>query len=614
VSDQLALILDLGVAVGAALVAGAVARRVGQPPIVGYLLAGIAIGPFTPGFVGNVERIGLLSEIGVILLVFALGVEFSLHELIRVRRVAIGAGVLQVALIAAAASVLMAVLGTETRAAFVVGSVLAISSTLVVAKALEERGELDSLHGRTAIGWMIVQDLATIVFIVSLPPLAGDQPTIVPLLIAIAKGGLFLALAFIAGARILPAAFAIVARLGSSELFLLAVFATVLLTAFVSSWVFGLSLALGAFVAGVLVSESDLSHQAAAEIIPFRDLFAVLFFVAVGMQVDPIALANLAPLVVLLVLIAVVGKGLLSAGLSVAFGLPMRSAILLGAAIAQVGEFSLILASDGRRLGLIEPALYNALLGATIVSILLAGPVRALADLLVLRVEHREVDVATAASGDASVSAPSTAPSTSSPSMGLGSAAIVETPGGARVARVAGRIPGRALRSRTEEGLAGGDVERRRVVIAGCGRVGRIVARAVRARAFACTVIDRDRRLLDDASRLGAEILYGDAARPEILRRARLDQAQVLIIAIGDPLTARLVADRARAINPRLMVASRVRGQGQMNDLRTAGVQRMANPEAEAAFELARHALQRMGVSGPELTAITAGLRRDAYR
>jgi CPA2 family monovalent cation:H+ antiporter-2 len=590
VSEPLALILDLGVAVAVALVGGAVARWAGQPTVVGYLIAGVVIGPFTPGFVGDIERIQLLSEIGIVLLVFALGIEFTFSELARVRRVAIGAGVAQIAVITLVGTVLMVVTGLDLRAGFVVGAVLAISSTLVVVKALEERGELDSLHGRTAIGWMIVQDLATIVFIVSLPPLAEDSPDLGPIALAAVKAALFLGLALVAGTRLLPRMFAIVARLGSPELFLLAVFATALLTAFVSSAVFGLSLALGAFVAGVVIAESDLSHQAAAEIIPFRDLFAVLFFVSVGMLLDPARLAGQAPLVILLVAVGVLGKGAVSIGLSALFGLPLRSAILLGAGVAQVGEFSLILARDATERGLLGGPAYNAILGATIVSIALAGPVRLLGDRLVRRVEDAPAPIAAS-------------PTSTIPAVGP-----------SRTAAVAGRIPGRALRSRTEEALLAEGAGRRRVVVAGCGRVGRIVIRAVRARAFACTVIDRDRVSLDEAAAMGAEILYGDAARPEILRRAGLESAPVLIVTIGDPLTARLVAERARGINPSLMIASRSPGRRHMDELRQAGVQRLASPEAEAAFELARHALQRMGVSGPELSGILAGLRRDAYR
>jgi CPA2 family monovalent cation:H+ antiporter-2 len=578
-TETLAFILHVGVATAAALLGGAIARRLGQPPLVGYLLAGIAIGPFTPGFVGDIGQIAALAEVGVVLLVFALGVEFSLRELYSVRKVALGAALVQIGITIAAGTGLAVVTGMEPRAALVIGAVLAISSTLVVAKTLEERGELDSIHGRHAIGWMIVQDIATIVFIVALPPLAADELSATPILFALGKGAVFLLIAFVAGTRLLPLLFAGVARLGSPELFLLAVVSTALLTAFVSSAIFGLSLALGAFVAGVLVSESDLAHQAAAEVIPFRDLFAVLFFVAVGMLVDPSTLLSQAPFIALLVVVAVAGKGLLSIGLARAFGLPGRSAILLGAGIAQVGEFSLIIAADASELGLIDGAAYNAILATTIASIALTAPARRLADSAATRLEGRHTS------------------------------------------RWAGRLMGASGAGTGPVGDPDGtslpdspSQVRRRIVVAGSGRVGRIVTRAVRARSFECLVIDRDRARLDDAAALGAETLYGDAARPEILRRAGLDSTVVLVVAIGDALTARLVAERAANLNPRLMIASRARGPRQARDLRAAGVSRVADPENEAAIELARHALQRMGVSSQELSAITTGLRRDPYR
>ncbi len=575
-SETLAFILDVGVATAAALIGGALVRRLGQPPLVGYLLAGIVIGPFTPGFGGDVERISVLAEVGIVLLVFALGVEFSLRELNAVRKVAVGAALAQIFVSVLGGFLLGLAAGLDPRAALVVGAVIAISSTLVVAKTLADRGELDSIHGRNAIGWMIVQDIATIIFIVALPPLAVEQLSITPILLALGKGALFLAIAFVVGTRVLPVAFAAIARLGSPELFLLAVVSTALLTAFVSSAVFGLSLALGAFVAGVLVSESDLSYQAAAEVIPFRDLFAVLFFVAVGMQVDPSALISQAPLVALLTLAAVVGKGLLSALLGRAFGLPTRSAILLGASIAQVGEFSLIIAADSNRLGLVDETTYNVILATTIASIVLSGPARSVADSVASWIEHRATERWSTGHDHGE----------------------------------SGGHPG-------PDGSAGSappEPRRRHVVVAGSGRVGRIVIRAVQARSFSCLVIDRDRIRLDEMAALGADILYGDAARPEILSRAHLDLAVVLIIAIGDPLTAHLVAERAHHLNPGLMIASRARGVHQASDLRAAGVHHLADPDNEAAIDLARHALQRMGVSGPELTAITINLRRDAYR
>jgi CPA2 family monovalent cation:H+ antiporter-2 len=575
-SEQLRFILDLGAAIGAALLGGAIAVRLGQPAIVGYLLAGIAIGPFTPGFVGDVEGISVLADVGIILLLFALGVQFSIRELVRVQRVVLPGGVLQIAAIIALGTLASLVLGLDLRAAVVVGACVSISSTLVVVKALLDRGEIESLHGRTAIGWAIVQDIATIVFIVALPPLAGEDVA-GPIAFALAKAGVFLALAYVVGTRLLPWGFRVVARLGSSELFLLTVVATALLTAFVSSAVFGLSLALGAFVAGILVSESDLSHQAAAEVIPFRDLFAVLFFVSVGMLVDPGALMAALPAVIVMIVLAVIVKGGVTAALARLRGLPTRSAVLLGAGLAQVGEFSFILAEDGLELGIIEPAAYNLVLGTAVVTILINPLAWRVADRVAASVERRHDEIAV--------------PTRREPP-----------------------VPGAVPTSRGELAFEPGDAERRLgVVVLGAGRVGRVVVQAVRNRGFRCVVVDRDPHRLREATRMGAATIYGDAANQEILARCGLDRARVLIIAIGDPLTVRLAAERARRINPNLTIDARVRGRRLAEELRALGVSRVADPEVEAAFELARHALQRMGLSGTELAAIVNGLRRDAY-
>jgi CPA2 family monovalent cation:H+ antiporter-2 len=573
-TGQLQFILDLGVAIGMALLFGVIAVRLGQPAILGYLIAGIVIGPFTPGFVGDAESISELADLGVVLLLFALGIEFSLRELRIVARVAVPGALLQIAIIAAVGAALAIGLGIDVKPALVIGACLSISSTLVVIKSLIDRGELDSLHGRAAIGWAIVQDIVTIGFIVALPPLDGGD-IVGPLLLALAKAAIFLALAYLIGTRVMPWFLRTVSRLGSSELFLLAVVAIALLTAFVSSAVFGLSLALGAFVAGIMVSESDVSYQAAAEVLPFRDLFAVLFFVSVGMLVDPQALLESAGFVALLVIIAVIGKGALTTGLSAAFGLPLRSALLLGAAVAQVGEFSFIIASDALAIDLIDVEVYNLILGTAVVSILLSPLTTQVAGRLAARVERR-----------------------------------MDQP----VPAVPPPTPGTAPISRTERTIEPADDETRlSIVVLGAGRVGRVVVRAVRNRGFRCVVVDRDQRRLEDIAKTGAATLFGDAANPHILERAGLERARVLVVTIGDPLTARLAVERALRINPRLTVSTRARGKREIDELRGAGARRMADPEAEAAFELARHALQRMGVSGPELIAIVGGLRRDIY-
>jgi len=585
-SPQLRFILDLGAALALALVGGAIAVRLGQPAVIGYVAAGMAIGPFTPGLRADPAQISALAEVGVVLLLFALGVQFSIRDLIEVRRVAVLGGSIQIATILVAGTGLSLGLGMEPKAALVVGACLSISSTLVLVKVLIERGELDSLHGKNAVGWSILQDIATIVFIVALPTLAGGD-LVGPLLLSLARAAIFLTLAFVAGTRLLPALFAAVARLQSAELFLLAVIGTALITAFASSAIFGLSLALGAFVAGLLVSESDLSYQAAAEVIPFRDLFAVLFFVSVGMLIDPSALVAALPVVALLVVVAAFGKAVVSTGVAWLLGLPVRSALLLGAAVAHVGEFSFLLAENALVLDLFDRPTYNLVLGTAVVSILVHPITMRVAGRLVLGYEERVSRSAAPLAGAAG------ATPLDAPSEGASGA-----PGPSRTER---------------EGVGGPPETRRTVVVLGAGRVGRLVLAAVRARGFRAVAVDRDQRRLEEAARLGAATIYGDAANPEILARTGLDRAQVLVVTLGDPLTTRLAIERARRLNPDLQIAARARGRRHIKELRAAGVRRVADPEAEAAFELARHALQRMGVSSPELNAILVGLRRDHY-
>ncbi len=579
--EELRFILNLGVAVLAALLGGAIATRLRQPTVVGYLVAGIVIGPFTPGFVGDQQQITTLADIGVVLLLFTIGVQFSIRELLAVRRLAIGAGILQILGTTLIAGLAASLLGLDQRSAFVVGAASAISSTLVIVKLLVDRGELESSHGRALVGWSIVQDLATIVVAAMLPALAGGDP-VGPLVLAAVRVALFLALAFVIGTRVLPVLFRLVARLGSSELFLLAVMGTALLAAVTSSVVFGLGLALGAFVAGLLISESDLSYQAIAEVVPFRDLFAVLFFVSVGMLVDPASLAAQAGAVVVLVVIVVAGKGLLSAGLARAFGLPTRSAILLGAMLGQIGEFSFILAEEAAGLGILTGPAYDLLLGTAVVSIVLTTFAVRGADGIVGRLEARAPASIRAAPAD-----------------------VAAIP--ADLDPVGGRGGGHGVRA------AYASDGRPHVVVLGAGRVGILVTRAVRTRGFGCVVVDRDRRRLDEAARLGAQVIYGDAASVTILERVGLEEARLLVVAVADPFAARLASERALRINPRLEVTARARGSRDRTTLRTVGVRRVADPEVEAGVELARHALQRMGVSGPELAAIASGLRRAQY-
>ena len=310
----------------------------------------------------------------------------------------------------------------------------------------------------------------------------------------------------------------------------------------------------------------------AVELAPFRDLFAVLFFVSVGMLLDPAAMVADWPALLALLAVATIGKAAVSAGVGRLLGLPLRSALLLGATIAQVGEFSFLLAEQALHLDLLDTRGYNLVLGTAVASIVLTPVLVGGAVRLIERLEH---------------------------------------------ARLAAEPPVEALggfsRGELASARADGGADRPAVVVLGAGRVGRVVVRAVRSRGFRCIVVDRDPHALDEAATTGAATLFGDAASVAILRRAGLEDARLLVITIGDAMTARLAVERARAINPRLTVIARARGRTEANALQELGVTRLADPEIEAAIELARASLARMGVSGPEQAAVTVGLRRRHY-
>jgi monovalent cation:H+ antiporter-2, CPA2 family len=557
--EPTSFLLNMGLAVLAALVFGAIAHRVGLPTIVGYVLAGVVVGPLATGVVGQPERIAALANIGVVLLLFAIGVEFSLHELRRIGRIAVVGALVQVSITLAVGAALMVGLGFALRPALVLGATVAISSTVVLVKLLAERGEETSLHGRIGIGWMIVQDIVTIVFIVILPALTGDD-LVLPLAISFVKAAIFLALAYGAGRLVLPRLYRSIAALGSRELFLLTVVATALLTAFVSSAIFGLSIALGAFVAGVVVSESELSHQAVAEVVPFRDLFAVLLFVSVGMLVDPNAIVANLPLVVVLLIVAVPFKGAVAALLTWQAGLPARVAILTGAAIASVGEFSFIIGQNALDLGVIDRTAYNLVLGTTVGSIILAPFGYLLARRAALGLDRQIAQ------------------------RGLARAPDDHEPG------------------------AAGDV-----VILGGGRVGRTIAEAVVPHVSRTIVVDHDARLLAGVRQVGAITVYGDAANPVILRRVIAPETLLVVIAVPDHLTAYLAAERIQAIEPNVEMLARANGEDELRDLAALKVRHFADSRIEVAIELAQTVLGHVGVDADEVVTAVERMHRDAY-
>jgi monovalent cation:H+ antiporter-2, CPA2 family len=385
VHGETPLIATISVGLGLAFIFGFIATRLRLPPLVGYLLAGVAVGPFTPGFVADARLAQQLAEIGVILLMFGVGMHFSLRDLLAVRAIAVPGALAQIAVATALGTGVALAWGWSFQSGLVFGLALSVASTVVLLRALETRGGPGSPDGRIAVGWLIVEDLVMVVTLVLLPALAGPpgEPRALwtALGLTLAKLVVFVGLMLVVGTRVFPWLLARVERTGSRELFTLAVISLALGVAVGSAWLFGVSVALGAFFAGVVIHESDLSHRAAEDLLPLQDAFGVLFFVAVGMLFDPSILLR-EPLRVLAVLgIILVGKSLAAFGIVRALGYPAGTALTVSAALAQIGEFSFILAAIGAGLGLVTTdgqslIVAGALLSITVNPLLFAAAAR----------------------------------------------------------------------------------------------------------------------------------------------------------------------------------------------------------------------------------------------
>ena len=377
------LIATLAVGLAFAFAGGYVADRLRLPPLVGYLLAGVAVGPFTPGFIADVHLAPQLAEIGVILLMFGVGMHFSFRDLWAVRGIALPGAVAQIVAATAMSVVVASLWGWSIGSSVVFGLALSVASTVVLLRALEARGRLETDDGRIAVGWLIVEDLVTVLALVLLPAfseaLGGQAPGASPapgslwpaLGLALAKVALFIALMLVVGTRVFPWLLKRVEMTGSRELFTLAVIALALGIGYGSARLFEVSFALGAFFAGMVVNQSDLSHRAATDLQPLQDIFAVLFFVSVGMLFDPAILVTQPVQVVAVVAIVVIGKSLAALGIVLALRRPLRTALAVSAALAQIGEFSFLLAGLGAALGLLPPEASSLIVAGALISITL---------------------------------------------------------------------------------------------------------------------------------------------------------------------------------------------------------------------------------------------------
>ena len=371
------LIATIALGLGAAFVGGLVARLAKLPPIVGYLLAGVAIGPYTPGLVADPDIALELAEIGVSLLMFAVGLHFSIADLLSVRRLAIPGAVGQIAVGVTLGALVALAFGTSVDGAIVLGLAISVASTVVLLRTLRHRGELDTDAGRVAVGWLIVEDLFTVLVLVVLPtiPLVRDggglADVALPVIEAIVKAGVLTAIMLVIGPRVLPAALAVVERIGSRELFTIAVLGIALGIAFAASIVFDVSLALGAFLAGAVLSESRLSDRAARDLLPMTDVFTVLFFVSVGMLLDPAILTDELPAILAVVAVIVIGKSTAALAIVALRRAPLRTGLTVAAGLAQIGEFSFIVATAGLELELVPEDTFQIVVAAALISITL---------------------------------------------------------------------------------------------------------------------------------------------------------------------------------------------------------------------------------------------------
>ena len=551
-----ALELTLLFALLAALLLGALAHRLGLPAMLGYILAGLVVGPATPGFIADREQVLVLADVGVALLMFSIGLQFSLGELRAAgRKVLLGAPI-AVAVTMAIGTGFGLLIGWPLIEALFVGGALSVCSTVVLVKVAGEGTLHSTSHGRTALGVSIVQDIVTVALVVILSALGTrEEETLVELAVPALAAIAFVAVMIVAGSRVLPRVLGFIAGLRSRELFVIGVAVIAIGTAFGASML-GVSVALGAFIAGLALADSDLTASVLGEIVPLRELFSTFFFVSIGILLQPTAILAALPIVITLLAITTLGKAIPVAILARTAGQRPSSAVKAGALIGQAGEFSFVLASTGLALGAVQPDTFSLAMGAVVVSIVTAQPLRAAANWLGGRLDRRlnESDLP----GD-------------SPARGL----------------------------------------KRHALILGYGRSGRAVARVLESRGFGLVVVEADYAIAREAREGGAPVIYGEAGSPTVLDHANIADAHVLVCAIPDALAARQAVAYARARNPRVEIVARAHSEAEETELRKLGAMRVVVAEREVGNELVRHALRRFGVSDREAAAILDSRRRS---
>jgi CPA2 family monovalent cation:H+ antiporter-2 len=572
---DLDLILTLAGAFTAALILGYLTQRAGLSPIVGYLLAGTLVGPYTPGFVANAAIAEQLAEVGVILLMFGVGLQFHIEELLAVRRVAIPGAIAQSAVATILGAIIARWFGWSWSAGIVFGMALAVASTVVLIRVLADHRDLHTPTGHIAVGWLVVEDLFTVLALVLLPVLFGQEGSESSIFVAAGLTALKVAalvgFTMVVGTRVIPYVLDHVAVTGSRELFTLTVLTLALGIAVGSAAMFGVSMALGAFLAGLVVGRSEYSVRAASDALPMRDAFAVLFFVAVGMLLSPAYLLEAPTLIVATLAVVMIGKPLVALVIVRMLGYPFKVAIAIAIALAQIGEFSFILSSIGTDLGILSPAATNTLVAVSIISIIL-NPI------LYRTLPHVERWAA------------------SYPRLWKWLNPPLHSADGATGART----------------VRPTDANRRAVIV-GYGPTGRTVARLLRDNGIEPVVIELNVETVRQLREDGIEAIYGDATKRDTLEAAGVEQAGTMILTSAGMGSAAEVIRTARELNPRIQVLARAAYLRDLPEMRKAGADRIFTGEGEVALGLIETILHRLGATAEQIDRERARAHRELF-
>ena len=586
--EEFTLIADLAIIWSAALIAGYICIKAKQPAMTGYMLVGIAIGPHGLKLISQMDQIKVISEFGVAMLLFALGVDLSLRQIVSSAKKILLAGSTQMLLTIAASWWLASTIGLAPNiaAGFLFGCVCAISSSVIISKVLSERGETDSIHGQILIPLALVQDLSLVLIIPFLPVLQETaNANYTDFLISAGKAALFL-LAIIAGAtKVVPHIISFSAKSNNRELFLLTLMVLCLSVALVSQQI-GLSIALGAFLAGIMISESPYIHQALTDLMPLRDLFATVFFVSIGMLLDPRFIFSHTLEVLTFVLLLIIGKILIGT-LSAFFATRnLRSAILVGVGLAQIGEFSFVLLSLGYDSKLISAAMYNLFFAGAVVTLIASPALMTLMPKLLKKLSALSHQRRTA-----------------------GVSSTGTNTGGSN-----GSENDVGNQSESDEDEENVDALNDHVIVCGFGRIGKNVGHVLEAHHIPFIVIELNAGIMDDLAMRAIKHIYGDAVSPLVLDKAHVEKAACLVVTTPDPISTLAIINYAKRCNENIKIVARAHRTEDINAFRAAGASAVVQPEFEASIELTRLALQSLTRPLPEIQVALDRIKKQRYK